>query len=277
MPESSPGGPTLRPPRIVATDLDGTLLRSDGSLSERTRKAIATVEDAGIETVFVTARPPRWLDGLADAVGAHGIALCGNGAFVYDVPSRTVTEQYPLVDGLLHQLVAELREAVPGIAFAVERADGLGREDAFVYGSEQHESHTVDSFAAVSSSSVGKLLGRCESLESTAFLERVLTVLDGRAELGFSGASGLAEITAPGVTKAAGLARWCQERGVGADDVWAFGDMPNDLPMLRWAGRSFAVGNAHEDVLAVAQHICAANDDDGVAQTLETLLQGATE
>ncbi|MGZ5369261.1 MAG: HAD family hydrolase [Aeromicrobium sp.] len=277
MPESSPGGPTLRPPRIVATDLDGTLLRSDGSLSERTRKAIATVEDAGIETVFVTARPPRWLDGLVDAVGAHGIALCGNGAFVYDVPSRTVTEQYPLVAGLLHQLVAELREAVPGIAFAVERADGLGREDAFFYGSEQHESHTVDSFAALSSSSVGKLLGRCESLESTAFLERVLTVLDGRAELGFSGASGLAEITAPGVTKAAGLARWCQERGVGADDVWAFGDMPNDLPMLRWAGRSFAVGNAHEDVLAVAQHICAANDDDGVAQTLETLLQGATE
>lgn len=262
---------------MVATDLDGTLLRSDGSLSERTRKAIATVEEAGIETVFVTARPPRWLDGLADAVGAHGIALCGNGAFVYDVPSRTVTEQYPLVDGLLHQLVAELREAVPGIAFAVERADGLGREDAFVYGSEQHDSHTVDSLAALTSSPVGKLLGRCESLESTAFLERVLTVLDGRAELGFSGASGLAEITAPGVTKAAGLARWCRERGVGADGVWAFGDMPNDLPMLRWAGRSFAVGNAHADVLAVAQHICAANDDDGVAQTLETLLQGATQ
>jgi HAD superfamily hydrolase (TIGR01484 family) len=277
MRDGNPSGSPVRPPRVVATDLDGTLLRSDGSLSDRTRKAIAAAEAAGIETVFVTARPPRWLDGLADAVGAHGIALCGNGAFVYDVPTRTVTEQYPLADELLHQLVAELREAVPDIAFAVERADGLGREDTFVYRSEQPESHTVGSLAALTSSPVGKLLGRCESLESTVFLERVLTALGGRAELGFSGASGLAEITAPGVTKAAGLARWCGERGVGPADVWAFGDMPNDLPMLEWAGTSFAVRNAHTEVLAVVQQVCAANDEDGVAQTLETLLQGATE
>ncbi len=275
MPDSD--GSPVRPPRIIATDLDGTLLRSDGTLSDRTRKAIADVEDAGIDTVFVTARPPRWLDGLADAVGAHGIALCGNGAFVYDVSTSTVTEQYPLADGLLHQLVAELRQAVPDIAFAVERADGLGREETFLYRSEQPDSHTVGSFKALTSSPVGKLLGRCESLKSTVFLERVVAILDGRAELGFSGASGLAEITAPGVTKAAGLARWCQERGVGADDVWAFGDMPNDLPMLRWAGTSFAVRNAHTEVLAVAHHVCAANDDDGVAQTLETLALGATE
>jgi len=269
--------PPVRPPRIIATDLDGTLLRSDGSLSDRTRTAIAAAEEVGIETVFVTARPPRWLDGLADAVGAHGIALCGNGAFVYDVPTRTVTEQYPLERELLHKLVAELRDAVPDIAFAVERADGLGREDTFVYRSEQPDSHTVGSLVELTSSPVGKLLGRCEHLEPNAFLERVVAVLAGRAELGFSGASGLAEITAPGVTKAAGLARWCVERGLGANDVWAFGDMPNDLPMLQWAGTSFAVRNAHTDVLAVAHHVCPANDDDGVAQTLEFLLQGVSE
>lgn len=263
-------------PRVIATDLDGTLLRSDGSLSDRTREAIAAVEAAGIDIVFVTARPPRRLDDLADAVGGHGIALCGNGAFVYDVTSRTVTEQYPFEGPVLLDLVDDLRQKIPDIAFAVERADGIGREEIFAYGSEQHPSHGVGHFTELASSPVGKLLGRCESLESDLFLERVLAVLDGRAELGFSGASGLAEITAPGVTKAAGLARWCAARGVGADEVWAFGDMPNDVPMLEWAGTSFAVGNAHADVLALAHHLCPANDDDGVAHTLETLVQGAT-
>ncbi|MBC7596212.1 MAG: HAD-IIB family hydrolase [Kineosporiaceae bacterium] len=268
---------TFVPPRVIATDLDGTLLHSDGSLSDRTRAAILRAEAAGITTVFVTARPPRWLDSLAYAVGPHGTVLCGNGAFVYDVPTKTVTEQYPLADLLLRELLADLRHAVPDITFAVEGADGLGREEAFVYRSEQPGTHTVGTLAELTSAPVGKLLGRCESLDSAKFLELVMTALGGRAELGYSGASGLAEITAPGVTKAAGLQRWCDARGVGAHEVWAFGDMPNDLPMLHWAGTSFAVGNAHADVLAIAQHVCPSNNDDGVAHTLEILLQGVSE
>lgn len=263
------------PPRVIATDLDGTLLHSDGSLSDRTRAAIVRAEAVGITTVFVTARPPRWLDSLADAVGPHGTVLCGNGAFVYDVTSRTVTEQYSLDDLLLRELLAELRHAVPDITFAVERADGFGREEAFV--DKFSDEYAVGDLTRISSTSVGKLLARSPGTEGLEFLGRVAEILDGRAELGYSGASGLAEITAPGVTKAAGLQRWCGKRGLSAGDVWAFGDMPNDLPMLHWAGTSFAVSNAHTDVLAIAQHICPSNDDDGVAHTLEILLQGASQ
>jgi len=73
------------------------------------------------------------------------------------------------------------------------------------------------------------------------------------------------------VTKAAGLARWCTELGIPATAAWAFGDMPNDLPMLLWAGTGVAVANAHPDVLAAADVVCPANDDDGVAQVLEML------
>ena len=86
-PSTAPGRP-----RLVATDLDGTLLRTDGSLSPRTVEALGAAEAAGIHVVFVTARPPRWLDALADAVAGHGTVICGNGAFVYAVGSRTVTE-----------------------------------------------------------------------------------------------------------------------------------------------------------------------------------------
>ena len=90
-----------------------------------------------------------------------------------------------------------------------------------------------------------------------------------RGHLAYSGAHGLAEINPRGVTKAVALEQWCGRLGIAAADVWAFGDMPNDLPMLRWAGVGYAVANAHPDVLAEADAVCPANDDDGVAATLE--------
>lgn len=257
-------------PRLVATDLDGTLLRSDGTLSGRTRQAISAAEDAGVTVVFVTARPPRRLDEFADVVGPHGIALCANGAFVYDVAAGAVTEHTSIARDVLEEIIEDLRAAIPQIVFAVERADGMGREERFrsVWGS--HEG-VVDGLAELTSEPVGKLLGRCDAMDPDEFHARVAAVLDGRVELGYSGAVGLAEITAGGVTKAAGLARWCERHGIEPAAAWAFGDMPNDLPMLAWAGRSHAVANAHRDVLTAVDLVVPSNDDDGVAVTLETL------
>jgi hydroxymethylpyrimidine pyrophosphatase-like HAD family hydrolase len=102
----------------------------------------------------------------------------------------------------------------------------------------------------------------------------VTEVVADRAVVSYSGAPGLAEISALGVTKAAALGVWCAARGIDSADVFAFGDMPNDLPMLTWAGRSFAVANAHPDVLEIVDEVCASNDDDGVAQVLEGALAG---
>jgi len=96
-----------------------------------------------------------------------------------------------------------------------------------------------------------------------------------RAHVAFSGVGGLAEINARGVTKAVGLARWAAARGIDAAQVWAFGDMPNDLPMLRWAGRAIAVANAHPEVLAIVDEVCPSNDEDGVAIVVERLLESA--
>lgn len=258
------------PPRLVATDLDGTLLHSDGSLSDRTREAIAAVEAAGIVTLFVTARPPRSVHGLADAVGGHGVVICGNGAFVYDVAGRVVTQSRPHDAQALLAIVDDVRAAFPDTAFAVERADGMGREELFVDTfSDTYEIGSVDRLVTVP---VGKLLARSPATEPHHFVSEVIAITAGRAEVGYSGAVGLAEMTAPGVTKASGLAAWCAEHGFAAGDIWACGDMPNDLPMLRWAGRSFAVANGHPDVLATVSDVIASNDDDGVAQLLESLL-----
>lgn len=262
-------------PRLIATDLDGTLLRSDGTVSGRSVAALRAVADAGLETVLVTARPPRWLDDLAHVVGARGVAICGNGAFRYDVAERRVFGERTIARDVVSGIVRDLREQVPGTGFAAERHSGLAAESMFAAIHDHPEDLvTTSEIELLEDAAVGKLLARNPHLTDEEFIEVATEVVGDRAIVSFSGAGGLAEISAAGVTKAAALAEWCAELGMAADEVWAFGDMPNDLPMLTWAGRSFAVANAHDEVLAAATDRAATNDEDGVAQVLETLLAG---
>lgn len=261
-------------PRLVATDLDGTLLHSDGTCSERTRLALAAVERAGAGVVLVTARPPRWLHDLADLVGEHGIVLCGNGAFVYDIRRGRILEEHCIPAGVVAQLAEDLRKALPGIAFAVESRIGFRRERAF-----RSDRTTAQDLTAVIVEELldplpGKFLARNEGVRADEFHRVVEEVVGDRAVVSYSGVPGLAEISAAGVTKAFALGEWCLAHSIEAADVFAFGDMPNDLPMLAWAGRSFGVANAHPDVLAMVDEVCASNDDDGVAQVLEASLRG---
>lgn len=263
-------------PRLVATDFDGTLLRSDLTLSPRTRRVLRAAEAEGIEVVVVTARPPRWMDQYADAIGAHGTVLCANGAFVYDVPRRTVVEQHPLDDALLASTAQRLRSALPEIVLAAETAVGMVREEGFL--PDPHVRDLPNSVAGVverveqTPHACGKLIARCPSVDAEQFIAEAARVVGAAANLAYSGAVGLAEITAPEVTKAAALQRFCAERGIQAEDVWAFGDMPNDIPMLSWAGRGYCVAGGHPEARAAASHACPGNDEDGVAAAIEAAL-----
>lgn len=271
---TSDGGPGPVRPRLVASDLDGTLLRPDGTISGRTARTLAGLHEARIDVVFVTARPPRWVDEVAHAVAGHGVVVCLNGAFVYEPAAGRVLEAHPIGDALVRELVADLREALPGAAFAVEGVAGIASEQHFEHG-EHPVPHGAPVAAAVEElldGSAGKLLVRCRGTSTDELVARVEEVLGERAVVANSGAVGLAEVCGPGVSKGIALARWAASRGVAPHEVWAFGDMPNDLPMLRWAGRAFAVANAHPQVLAAAHEVCGSNADDGVAKRLEALL-----
>ncbi|MBB2890354.1 hypothetical protein FHU39_000338 [Flexivirga oryzae] len=230
----------------------------------------------------MTARPPRWLHALEAVVGRHGTAICANGAFVYDVPSHTVKQAHAIPRDLLLEIAAELRDRFPGVGFLVELATGVHVEpdypgidlewtpndasDWFPEGTVRAPLDRLDPDAVV-----GKLLARRGPVDDEPFVRAVARVLGDRATVVQSHHGGPAEIAAAGVTKASGLQRWCDTLDIDAADVWAFGDMPNDLPMLRWAGTSYAMANGHPEVLAAADHVCASNADDGVAQILETL------
>lgn len=259
-------------PRLVASDLDGTLLRDDGTVSSRTAQALADLATAGIELVLVTARPPRWVDDLS-FVPAHGVVICVNGAVVYDVVHGRVLEYLAMGDDLVRELAADLRAALPDVTLAAERPAGFATERAYrghhpVPGDVVRADRIEDTLDGATV----KLLVRSAATPDEDLVAAVDRVLTGRAVVLHSGAGGLAEVHHPAVSKAAALERWAAERGIAADDVWAFGDMPNDLPMLAWAGRGFAVGNAHPSVLAAADEVCGANEDDGVAAVLEHLL-----
>lgn len=267
---SAPSAP--RRPRLVATDLDGTIVRSDGTISERTVKALAAVEDAGINLVFVTGRPPRWMAPVAEATGHHGLAICANGAVVYDLHEERVVESFPLAVVVAKEVVRRLRAALPDVGFAVERVDAFTHEPAY----RPRWNPNVDVRVAEGDALLGepmmKLLARHETLDADALLAKAREVLGDLAECTHSSTSGLLEVSATGVSKATTLARLCEQRGVDAADVLAFGDMPNDLPLLAWAGSAYAVANAHPEVLAAVERHTASNDDDGVAHVLEQVL-----
>jgi Cof subfamily protein (haloacid dehalogenase superfamily) len=260
-------------PRVVATDCDGTLLRSDGTVSNRTRGVLAAVEEAGTTVILVTARPPRWMHELADVVGGHGIALCGNGAFTYDVAERRVVEHRLMDAQTVRELLEEVRAALPEVTFALESLEGFAREPEFRRVSGRRDGEwLVGTVAEMLAHPPGKILVRHPDWPVDELHRRVSEVVGSRGEVSHSGAAGLAEIGAAGVTKGLALTSWCEDHGVAADQVWAFGDMPNDLPMLAFAGRSFAVANAHPAVREAATDSCPANDDDGVATVLEEAL-----
>ncbi|MEV6342008.1 HAD family hydrolase [Actinoplanes sp. NPDC051851] len=258
----------MRSIRLVATDIDGTLIRSDRTLSPRTIEVLAAVP---VPVVLVTGRPLRWLDQLYDQLPAPLPAVCANGAVVYDPHTDEVLRADTLATDLLVDVVRRLREAVPDIVLAVEVDEGrvFRHEEAWTIRWEtDHQVRVIATPEELTSAPAVKLLARSATADPDDFLELCSKILGDSAEATRSSSSALVEISAAGVTKAAGLAWVCEREGVTAPEVLAFGDMPNDIPLLTWAGRAVAMGNAHPALRSIADEVTASNDEDGVAQYL---------
>ena len=258
--------------RLVASDLDGTLLRPDETVSERTRAALAAARDAGITVVLVSGRPPRSLGPIAERIGVGGIAICANGALVWDLDTGTMVDSSPLAAELAARLVRTLREAIPGVLFAVELEGSFGREAGWSDGLVAAPPAVLEADALeLIRGPVIKLLVRHPNLPFAEVAERARAAVGNDAVATWAGLR-LVEISAAGVTKAFALERLCRRLGVAAGEVVAVGDMPNDLAMLAWAGTAVAVANAAKEVLDAADEVTAANTEDGVALLLERIL-----
>jgi hypothetical protein len=255
-------------PRLVATDLDGTLVRTDGTVSPYAHDVIAALDERGVPVVFVTGRPLRWAEEVFEYVGAHGLAVVSNGALVWDVARDQVHRLRPIAEEIGLEVCRLIRDSVPGAVFAIETLDGIALEPDFLERHPVPPGSVRGALDQIFDRPAVKVLARHEGIEPQEFWDRARAAVGDLAVITWSSNTALLEISAEGVTKASTLALVCDAQGVQREHVVAFGDMPNDIPMLSWAGTSYAMANAHPTVIEAADHVAPANDDDGVASVL---------
>ena len=263
-------------PKLIATDLDGTIVQHDGTITQRTIDAFTKAKDMGVHIYFVTGRPPRWMNEIRDAFGFGG-AICGNGAMLYDLQNSKVIEEWMISMPDQIEVARRMRAAIPTISFAIETHSYYHREKSYVPRWDIGLDNVgVDRIEDVAKGPVFKMLARCSGGELTSdqMLEVALRELDGLVTVTHSNANeSLLEISALGISKGTTLAKVARRLGIDATDCVSFGDNPNDFPMLAWCGRSFAMADGHPDGIKYAKDVAPSHHSDGVAMVIEKLLE----
>ncbi|AXJ09519.1 HAD family hydrolase [Arthrobacter sp. PM3] len=263
--------------RLVASDIDGTILGHDGKISDRTVRAFHACRDAGLELVFVTGRPPRWLHPLQDRLGHAGTVICSNGAVVWDLEADRVVSARTLDLDAVFEARRIIRKLRPSALFAAETLTGFHLEPGFL---DNEASRLLTEFTPgplhttlTAGDSVTKFLAIVREGTADEFLAEVSPAVAHLAAATHSAPNmALLELSLPGVNKAVTLAEYAASLGIDAADVVAFGDMPNDIEMLRWAGDGYAMASGHPEAILAAGQQAPHFDDDGVAQILEAKL-----
>lgn len=262
-------------PKLIATDLDGTIVHHDGTISQRTVDALSKAQSMGVHIYFVTGRPPRWMDEIRDVFG-FGEAICGNGAMLYDLKSSTVTEEWMISKEEQIEIARRMRIAIPSISFAIESHDYYHREKSYVprwdIGLDNVGVKRIED--AVKGPAF-KMLARCSGGEFTSdqMLEVASRELAGLVTVTHSNPhESLLEISALGISKGQTLAKVAGRLSISASDCVSFGDNPNDFSMLAWCGRSYTMADGHPDGIKFASGVARPHTEDGVAIIIEELL-----
>ncbi len=261
-------------PALFVTDLDGTFVDALGQVSALNLSALEAAAGHGVPVVVATGRPSRWLGVLDGLPGLHPEVVVSNGAGVFNLAEGRHTQITGLDPQVALEVADDLREAIPGLAFAFEWGEHFGCEP----GLRQERGEwlrigPLDELAR-EPEPVLKLCAFHDVLGSDELAERGRAVIGERLTMTHShmGEYGLLEISAPGVTKASGLAGVCAAVGVPAADVVAFGDMPNDLPMLAWAGCGYAIAQGHPLLLKAGFARTEGPQDEAVGRLILELL-----
>ncbi|MFF9407269.1 HAD family hydrolase [Streptomyces anandii] len=265
------------PPALIATDLDGTLLRGDDTLSERSLDALARVAAGGARHLVVTGRPAPRVRTLLAALGTGGLAVCGQGAQLYDAGADrllwSVTLDRELAETALGKIEAEVGEVYAAVD--QDGIDGLTLiEPGYLMPHPTLPSVRVERRGDLWRAPISKVLLRHPVLSDDELASAARSVVGSLATVTMSG-PGTVELQPCGITKATGLAMAAARLDLGRESAVAFGDMPNDIPMFQWAAHGVAMANAHPELKAVADEVTTSNEDDGVAAVLERLFPAA--
>ncbi|MET8827566.1 HAD family hydrolase [Streptomyces sp. NPDC004610] len=259
--------------RLIATDLDGTLLRSDGSVSPRTRDALAAITAAGAAHIVVTGRAVPWTRSILDDLDYQGLAVCGQGGQVYHAGEHRLLTSVTL-DRQLAALALAKIEAETGPLFLAASRDGLDGDVLVGPGYALQGTLPAVPFTDASdlwTAPLNKIYIQHPTLSDDALAEAARRAAGGFVTVAMAG-EGIVELLPLGLSKATGLSLAARRLGLKSADTIAFGDMPNDVPMFGWAAHGVAMANAHAELKAVADEVTTANDEDGIAVVLERLL-----
>src|SRR3954447_7755329 len=275
---------TARPPvvpQLIVTDLDGTFLSPDGTVSELNRAAVRAAQEVGIPVLIATGRPVRWLEVIRDLPGAHPTVIASNGAVLYDLGTRSMLARLCVDTEVALAAVGRIRAALPAAAFGFESGAGFGYEPAYrtwpVDTVLDPAMFTGSAEEIVRREPFVKMLVQDRTLSPDQLLEEVRTVVGNTLTVTHSATHdfGLVEVSGPGVSKASMLQRCCRQLGVDPAAVAAFGDMPNDLDMLTFAGMPHVVANAHPLLLTGRYATVPGNNQSGVGRTILRWVEAA--
>jgi Cof subfamily protein (haloacid dehalogenase superfamily) len=261
------------PYKLVATDLDGTLLRSDDTVSERTREALAAATVAGAAHLVVTGRAVPWTRHILDELGYEGLAVCGQGAQLYDAGAHRLLTSVTLDRQVAGLALAKIEAEVGPLALAASR-DGIDGDVLIGPGYRvlgQLKAVPFTDVAELWAAPLTKMYIQHPELTDDELAAAARAAAGGLVSVVMAG-EGIVEILPLGLSKATGLSLAARRLGVKAADTIAFGDMPNDIPMFAWSAHGVAMANAHEELKAVADELTFSNEEDGIAVVLERLL-----
>ena len=268
-------------PKLIVSDLDGTFLSPDGSVSGRNLAAVAAAERAGIPVVFATGRPIRLLGPVRGLRRIQATVIASNGAMTYDLGREAVLSVSAIPRSLAAEAFADLRAAVDDVAFGVDTGVRAGYEPAYLTYEgdifnirDDPERFVGELTELVADGEFVKLLVLREGSDADELAGHVRQVLGDRLAATHSSVErALVEVSAAGVSKAATLAALCDRLGIAPDEVAAFGDMPNDLEMLRWVGMPYVMADAHPELLGLdSAVVIGSNADSAVGVTIEALV-----
>jgi Cof subfamily protein (haloacid dehalogenase superfamily) len=260
---------------MIVSDLDGTLLGADTSLSDITINALRRAADRGVVVVAATGRSRHSALDLLRPAAAVSWALCSNGATRYDLVAERLIHHRKIPALEAASFLADIRSDFPmiGVAWETERHLAWDEQyerhrDALVPRPARQEGRIA---AFPEGEDLIKLLLTHPDLTHQAWLDTIRPRATEVLSVSTSGTD-FVEVTHATATKGQAIAALCEELEIDRTQVVAFGDQVNDLDMLQWAGRGYAMANASSELKSVASHEAPHHADDGVAVVLHDLL-----
>lgn len=264
----------MRSPGLIALDFDGTLLRSDSTVSARTISILSKARQQGWLVVGATGRPPDLARAVYREVPPLTHVVCNNGTLTWKLAEdgEVVLDEHSMSEEAAHWAVSVVRGYAPDARFVMDQVSGAQTWEAGfeLLVSNAPLGEMVPDAPSTISGPVRKVIAWSPSVHHEVLLTELYPLLHPRLEPTHAGLA-FVEIGPTGVSKASALAVIAQSLPAGAPTV-AFGDAPNDHEMLEWAGQGVAMANAHPETLQIADHVTVSNDEDGVAVHLEQLL-----